>query len=97
MSVGLSNMAFGDIRICSFLWGNWLFGGDSITGTPVITATAPLTYVANSVSVTGSTVEFSVQAGSVAGTGEVSCTVLTTLGAEATRTVLIPVVAFVPQ
>lgn len=91
MSYSLTSMAFGDIRIVTFLFSKWLLPGDVIQGTPTVAATAPLSsasFIAN----TTNSVTCSVTAGNTVGTGQLSCDVVTANGEKATRTVAIPVV-----
>lgn len=94
MSLNLTKMAFGDIRLVSFLWNKWLLPGDSLTGTPILISVEPITSV-SLVGVVGSTITCLVTAGNFDGTGQVSCEVKTLGGEQATRTVYIPVKALV--
>jgi hypothetical protein len=84
-------MAYGDIRLVSFIWAKWLLTGDSLIGTPTITSVAPIAS-ATLIGIVGSTVTVAITAGNYSGTGQVSCKINTTDGEEATRTVFIPVV-----
>ena len=90
-NITLSNMAYGDIRIVSFLWSRWLLPGDSLTGTPTITVTAPLSN-GTFISLIGSTVTCSITAGNFTGTAQVSCEVTSIEGERATRTAFVPIV-----
>lgn len=95
MSYSLTKMAYGDIRLITFLWNKWLLAGDALTGTPVIASTLPV-MDATLLGVSGSAVTIIVTAGNYAGTGQVSCEVETVNGEQATRTVYIPVAPLVP-
>jgi len=88
--ITLTKMSYGDIRLLSFLWAQWLLPGDSIIGTPVITVTEPL-IAPEYISLAGSTVTCSVTAGTFSGTGQVSCEITTAFGEKGTRTAFIPV------
>ena len=90
MSGSLTTMAYGDVRLVSFLWGQWLLPNDSIEGTPTITVAEPIVS-GTFVNTVGATVTVSVTAGNFTGTGQVSCSVVTTNGEKATRTAYIPV------
>lgn len=92
MSYSLTSMAFGDVRIVTFLFNRWLLPNDIINGTPTVKATAPL-ISATFISSTTNSVTCSVTAGNFTGTGQLSCAVQTADGEKATRTVAIPVVA----
>lgn len=84
-------MAFGDVRLVSFLFQRWLLPGDAIEGTPTVTVMEPLVS-GTFVSLTnGNTVTCSIVAGNFAGLGQVSCTVITEDGETATRTAFVPV------
>lgn len=94
MSYNLTSMAFGDVRLVSFLWNKWLLPGDALTGTPELTSVEPITS-ASLLGVVGSTVTCAITAGTFVGTGQVSCTVMTVNGETATRTAFVPVQALV--
>lgn len=91
MAFNLTPMAFGDKRIVSFIFTKFLLPGDTLTGTPTLTAVQPVASI-SFIGMTANTVTCSVTAGAFAGTGRISCEVQTTDGEQATRTAAVPVV-----
>ena len=88
-------MAYGDVRIVSFLYNQWLIPGDTLTRTVEFACQEPITSV-TSLGISGSTASCLVTAGTFRGTGQVSCHITTTEGEEATTTVYIPVAPLAP-
>lgn len=92
MAFTLTPMAFGDKRIVSFKFTRWLLEGDSISGSPTLSFSAPMAAI-SFLGASGSVVTCLITAGAYAGTGQISCEVETTMGEKATRTAAVPIVA----